>query len=117
MSTPRSEQLCIDKTAVLSQVLQKAADLQEAISEGATSFLLTEFKYMGVFMVSSSPRQHVLLLSMLFLRRLASLLACAPRIVCTQAKAACLPWRPDLFQQQAAAAIWCGSQALRQAAT
>ena len=53
MSTPRWAQLCIDKSALLSQVLQKAADLQEAISEGATSFLLTEFKYMGVFMVSS----------------------------------------------------------------
>lgn len=26
--------------------------LQEAISEGATSFLITEYKYMGVFMVS-----------------------------------------------------------------
>jgi len=38
------------------------ADLQEAISEGATSFLLTEFKYMGVFMVRPSPSQHVLLL-------------------------------------------------------
>lgn len=33
------------------QIVQKAADLQEAISEGATSFLLTEYKYMGVFMV------------------------------------------------------------------
>ena len=33
------------------QIVQKAADLQEAISEGATSFLLTEYKYMGIFMV------------------------------------------------------------------
>ena len=34
-----------------AQVVQKVADLQEAISEGATSFLITEYKYMGVFMV------------------------------------------------------------------
>ena len=73
MSTPCWAQLCIDKSGSLSQVLQKAADLQEAISEGATSFLLTEFKYMGVFMVSSSPRQHVVLLSMLSLFCLAQL--------------------------------------------
>ncbi len=33
------------------QIVQKAADLQDAISEGATSFLITEYKYMGVFMV------------------------------------------------------------------
>lgn len=33
------------------QVVQKAADIQEAISEGANSFLFTEYKYMGVFMV------------------------------------------------------------------
>ena len=35
------------------QIVQKAADLQAAISEGATSFLFTEYKYMGVFMVRS----------------------------------------------------------------
>ena len=35
-----------------AQIVQKAADLQDAISEGATSFLVTEYKYMGVFMVS-----------------------------------------------------------------
>jgi hypothetical protein len=34
-----------------TQVVQKAADIQEAISEGANSFLFTEYKYMGVFMV------------------------------------------------------------------
>eukprot|EP00775_Hariotina_reticulata_P003821 gene3821-4079_t len=33
------------------QVVQKAADIQEAISEGANSFLFTEYKYLGVFMV------------------------------------------------------------------
>ncbi len=54
-----------DGAAGRLQVLQKVADLQEAISEGATSFLLTEFKYMGVFMVSLSPRQHVFLLGVL----------------------------------------------------
>ena len=35
------------------QIVQKAADLQDAISEGANSFLITEYKYMGVFMVGS----------------------------------------------------------------
>lgn len=39
----------------LSQVVQKAADIQGAISEGANSFLFTEYKYMGVFMVSFAP--------------------------------------------------------------
>lgn len=33
--------------------MQKAADIQEAISEGAVSFLMTEYKYMAVFMVRS----------------------------------------------------------------
>lgn len=33
------------------QIVQKVADLQDAISEGANSFLITEYKYMGVFMV------------------------------------------------------------------
>ena len=33
------------------QVVQKAADLQDAIAEGANSFLFTEYKYMAVFMV------------------------------------------------------------------
>jgi Na+/H+-translocating membrane pyrophosphatase len=37
------------------QVVQKAADIQEAISEGANSFLFTEYRYMGVFMVSLGP--------------------------------------------------------------
>jgi inorganic pyrophosphatase len=32
-------------------VVQKAADIQDAISEGANSFLFTEYKYMGIFMV------------------------------------------------------------------
>lgn len=36
---------------MLLQIVQKVADLQDAISEGATSFLFTEYKYMGVFMV------------------------------------------------------------------
>ena len=36
---------------MLFQIVQKVADLQDAISEGATSFLFTEYKYMGVFMV------------------------------------------------------------------
>jgi hypothetical protein len=34
-----------------TQIVSKAADLMDAISEGATSFLITEYKYMGVFMV------------------------------------------------------------------
>ena len=44
---------CVVRAA--TQIVQKAADLQEAISEGATSFLLTEYKYMGVFMVCFQP--------------------------------------------------------------
>ena len=39
------------RTAFDVQVLQKCADIQEHISEGATSFLLTEYNYMAVFMV------------------------------------------------------------------
>lgn len=31
--------------------MQKAADIQEAIAEGAVSFLMTEYQYMAVFMV------------------------------------------------------------------
>ena len=34
--------------------MQKAADIQEAIAEGANSFLYTEYKYMGVFGVIMS---------------------------------------------------------------
>ena len=82
---------------LLLQVLQKAADLQEAISEGATSFLLTEFKYMGVFMVSSSPRQHVVLLSMLVPRCLAIYEAVSSSDGLLTNKAARLPWPPALF--------------------
>ena len=37
--------------SLFSQIVQKVADLQDAISEGATSFLFTEYKYMGIFMV------------------------------------------------------------------
>ncbi|CAK0782826.1 Pyrophosphate-energized vacuolar membrane proton pump 1 [Coccomyxa viridis] len=44
-------------------IVQKAADLQEAISEGATSFLLTEYKYMGIFMAGFSVFIFVLLSS------------------------------------------------------
>lgn len=36
------------------EVISKAAEIQEAISEGANSFLFTEYKYMGVFMVIMS---------------------------------------------------------------
>ena len=41
----------LPRLARVLQIVQKAADLQDAISEGATSFLITEYKYMGVFMV------------------------------------------------------------------
>jgi hypothetical protein len=41
----------ISTVFMLPQIVQKAADIQEAISEGANSFLFTEYKYMGVFMV------------------------------------------------------------------
>jgi hypothetical protein len=37
-------------------VVQKAADIQDAISEGANSFLFTEYKYMGIFMVGADRR-------------------------------------------------------------
>ena len=50
------------------QIVQKVADLQDAISEGANSFLITEYKYMGVFMVGltcltaeASPRMQICL--------------------------------------------------------
>lgn len=43
------------------EVVSKAAEIQEAISEGANSFLFTEYKYMGVFAVIMS----VLLLCLL----------------------------------------------------
>lgn len=36
------------------EVVAKAAEIQEAISEGATSFLMTEYRYIGVFMVIMS---------------------------------------------------------------
>jgi inorganic pyrophosphatase len=36
------------------QVLAKASEIQEAISEGANSFLYTEYRYMGVFCVIMS---------------------------------------------------------------
>ncbi|KAK9830190.1 hypothetical protein WJX72_010203 [[Myrmecia] bisecta] len=45
------------------EIIQKAADLMEAISEGATSFLMTEYKYMGVFMAGFSVFIFVLLSS------------------------------------------------------
>eukprot|EP00891_Asterochloris_glomerata_P003635 jgi/Astpho2/3635/Aster-06926 len=45
------------------EIVQKAADLQAAISEGATSFLFTEYKYMGVFMVFFAGLIFVLLSS------------------------------------------------------
>ncbi len=35
-----------------AQIEEKAADLQTAIMEGAQSFLFTEYKYVGIFMVS-----------------------------------------------------------------
>ena len=36
------------------QILDKVGQLQDAISEGAVSFLTTEYKYMGVFSVSET---------------------------------------------------------------
>jgi hypothetical protein len=37
-------------------VIAKAADIQKSISEGATSFLTTEYYYLGIFMVRSTSR-------------------------------------------------------------
>ena len=34
-----------------SEIEEKAADLQTAIAEGAVSFLFTEYKFVGIFMV------------------------------------------------------------------
>lgn len=36
------------------QILQKCADIQEHIAEGANSFLLTEYNYMAIFMVRTA---------------------------------------------------------------
>lgn len=33
-------------------MVAKAAEIQQAISEGARAFLMTEYKYMGIFGVS-----------------------------------------------------------------
>ncbi len=35
-------------------VVRKVAEIQQAIADGANSFLFTEYAYMGVFMVSHS---------------------------------------------------------------
>jgi hypothetical protein len=43
------------------QIVQKAADIQEAISEGSNSFLFTEYKYLGVFMVGTINSYNILL--------------------------------------------------------
>ena len=48
--TPRAD-VATSLSSPPPQVVQKAADLMDAIAEGATSFLITEYKYMGVFMV------------------------------------------------------------------
>ena len=45
------------------QIEEKAADLQAAISEGANSFLFTEYKYVSVFMALFSVVIFVLLSS------------------------------------------------------
>lgn len=39
------------------QIEEKAADLQAAISEGANSFLFTEYKYVSIFMVREAGRR------------------------------------------------------------
>lgn len=41
---------------LIVQIEEKAADLQAAISEGANSFLFTEYKYVSIFMVSMAGR-------------------------------------------------------------
>lgn len=43
-----------DKVSFFSQIEEKAAELQSAISEGANSFLFTEYRAIGVFMVRTS---------------------------------------------------------------
>lgn len=46
------DQVCTRRP--LLQIEEKAADLQAAISEGANSFLFTEYKYVSIFMVSEA---------------------------------------------------------------
>jgi Na+/H+-translocating membrane pyrophosphatase len=40
------------------EVVAKAAEIQEAIQDGASAFCTTEYKYMGVFMVSALGWLH-----------------------------------------------------------
>ncbi len=48
---------CLDPQAIgpsrlyCLQVVAKAADIQKSIAEGASSFLATEYYYLGIFMV------------------------------------------------------------------
>lgn len=51
LSWSHISRIILSDGTLLSQIVQKVADLQDAISEGATSFLFTEYKYMGIFMV------------------------------------------------------------------
>jgi Na+/H+-translocating membrane pyrophosphatase len=46
--------LCACRNACRQEVVAKAAEIQEAIADGSASFLNTEFKYIGVFMVIMS---------------------------------------------------------------
>jgi inorganic pyrophosphatase len=46
-----------------SEIEEKAADLQQAISEGANSFLFTEYKYVSIFMACFSVLIFILLSS------------------------------------------------------
>ena len=50
---------CLTRVTSALQVLQKCADIQDHISEGANSFLFTEYNYMAVFMVRSPFCQRV----------------------------------------------------------
>ena len=45
------------------EIINKVAELQAAITEGATSFLLTEYRYVGLFMAAFSVLVFVMLAS------------------------------------------------------
>jgi hypothetical protein len=49
---------CASSACNLLQIEEKCADLQAAISEGANSFLFTEYKYVSVFMVRRCCRRE-----------------------------------------------------------
>jgi hypothetical protein len=81
-------------------VLLKAADIQEAISEGSVSFLVTEYKYMGVFMVRPPAMRHAAGSSALLAA--ACRLAAQPSCLSRPRQPASQPARPGQARRQRA---------------